>query len=114
MQDRYEEALPLVREASITHYPDALSWFQVATCLDRMGYSEEAVEAFENAATLGQDYDLAWYEWGGSLWNLGRQEEAVAIWSEALSRFPDHERAQEARQFTSRYDEAYSGNLDEE
>jgi len=87
---RYEEALPWVREAAEKYQPDALGWFQVAVCLEKMGRLDEAVNAYQKAISLDPDYPKAWFNLGGVYWNEGNREQAITIWAEAKTRFPDH------------------------
>ena len=88
---KYEEALPLVLAAAENHQPDALSWFQVAYCYEKMRRFTEAVEAYKKATQLDQNYPNAWFALGGLYWNNGEREKAEFIWKEAIKRFPEHD-----------------------
>ena len=88
---RCEESLPILREQAERLQPDAMSWFQVAAALEKLGQDTESVEAYRRAIALDPNYDLAWFNLGGVFWNSGDRENARRIWKEAIGLFPDHE-----------------------
>jgi len=88
--ERYEEALPWVLKAAEKNQPDALSWFQVGVCYEKLGNSSEAVQAYEKAIELDPDYPEPLFNLGGLYWNKGDSEKAKNIWEQALKKFPDH------------------------
>ncbi len=88
---RYEEALPWVLAAAEKHEPDALSWFQVALCHEKMGHRTNAETAYEKAIDLDAEYAKPWFNLGGLYWNDGETQKAKAIWERAVTKFPEHE-----------------------
>ena len=87
---RYEEALPWVRRAAEKHQPDAMSWSQVALCLEKLGRIGEAITAYHKAISLNPDYPEARFNLGGLYWNEGNREQAKTTWAEVKARFPEH------------------------
>lgn len=88
--EKYPEALPWLKEAAEKHHPDALSWFWLAFCLEKLGRPTEAIAAYEKTIALDPDYPEAFYNLGGLYWNERLIPQAKTIWREAISRFPDH------------------------
>jgi len=86
--NRFNEALPLVLDAAERHQPDAMSWFQVGVCYDRLGKLIEAEKAYKKSLLLVPDYQEAWFNLGGVYWNMRLRGEAKKIWEEAIRRFP--------------------------
>ena len=98
---QYDEALPLVLDAAVKHQPDAMSWFQVATCYANLNRFFEAEKAYWQSIELDNNYPKAWYDLGGFYWNCGEGAKAMEIWGIALEKFPNHELADKAREFLS-------------
>lgn len=97
IQEKYEEALPILLAQAKEHLPDAMSWFQVAVAKGNTGDTEGCIKAYERALQLDENYDLAWFHLGGAYWNSNRPVEAMKVWEEAISRFPEHELASKVR-----------------
>jgi len=93
----YEEALPWVLAAAEKHQPDAISWFQVAICREKMGNIVEAETAYEKAIQLNPNYPEAWFNLGGLYWNQKVSQKAIATWKEAMDKFPGHELCKRVR-----------------
>ena len=72
----FERALALVPH-------DALSHFNIAYVLQRLGRHEEALARFERTIEVDPKTDRAWYGLGLSLAKLGRLEEAAEKLQEA-------------------------------
>ena len=89
--ERFEEALPILKEQAEVHMPDAMSWAQLALAQEKLGKIEPSKESLRNAIELDPDYENAYFNLGGVLWNTGGRHEAIKVWSDALGRFPDHE-----------------------
>lgn len=89
--NRFEEALPLVLAQAEGIQPDAMSWFQVATALENLGSTGEAVAAYRKALVLDPDYALAMFNMAGALWNSGDHDQAAIVFRTAAGQFPDHE-----------------------
>jgi tetratricopeptide (TPR) repeat protein len=94
---RYEEALPLLLAAAQEFQPDAMSWFNVARCYERLGKVPDAEVAYKKAIALDENYADAWFDLGGLYWNHGDQRVASIIWKEAIKRFPEHPNAEIVR-----------------
>lgn len=88
--ERYEEALPLVMAAAQKHQPDAMSWFQVGVCYEKLGEIDKSVSAYKNALELNSNYPEAWFNLGGAYWNNRNFKKAKEIWEQAIIKFPDH------------------------
>ncbi|MDO9223370.1 MAG: tetratricopeptide repeat protein [Caulobacter sp.] len=95
--DRYEEALPLLKEQAESLQPDATSWFQLGSAYANSGRPVEAIEAYEKALAIDRDHEQALFNLGGSHWNRGDHVKAIEIWKDALARFPDHDLAARLR-----------------
>lgn len=95
---RHCEALPLVQAQANSIQPDAMSWFQVASALDHLNRTDEAVAAYRKALVLDPDYAVAMFNMAGVLWNRGDREEGGRIFRTAVLQFPDHELTAKARQ----------------
>lgn len=94
---RFHEALPILQAETESLQPDAMSWFQVGVAHDGLKAWSEAIEAFEHALSLNDDYALAWFNLGGAYWNGGEVLDALDVWRRAVARFPDHELASQVR-----------------
>ena len=93
---KYSEALPYVFDAATKFNTDAMSWFQVAVCHEKLGATEKAEEFYQKAIELGPQYTEAWFNLGGLHWNSQNFEKASIIWKEAISKFPDTKLADQA------------------
>lgn len=91
--ERYEESLPILQAQAEKHQPDAMSWFQVAVAHEKLGQTDQSINAYRKAIELDPDYDLAWFNLGGLYWNSEMRDQAVTIWKQAVAQFPDHELA---------------------
>jgi len=89
--EQYESALPIVLAAAEKHQPDALSWFQVGVCYDRLGNHDEAIAAYERSSSLDPEYALSLFNLGGVHFNRKDLHKALDVWRTAFQRFPDHE-----------------------
>lgn len=89
--DRFDESLPILLEQAQSLQPDAMSWFQVGVAYTQLEQAEQAIDAFQRAATLDPEYAPAMFELGGVHWNSGDWAKAKQAWSVACERFPDHE-----------------------
>lgn len=94
----YKEAYQILLEQAEYHYPDAMSWFQVAVACEGIEDNAGSLFAYHKAIKLNPEYDLAWFNLGGIYLNLGSEENAMEIWREAIDRFPDHELVEELYQ----------------
>ena len=97
--ERYDEALPILREQAEQHLPDAMSWFQVAVASEGVGDAENCILAYEKALSLNDSYANAWFNLGGVYWNTGNLEMARSTWTEAIRRFPEHKSIEVVRRF---------------
>lgn len=93
---KYSQALPFVIDAATKYNPDAMSWFQVALCHEKLGNTKKAEIYYKKAIKLDQFYEQAWFNLGGLYWNKSKFDKAYPIWSEAISRFPNSELAIQA------------------
>ena len=89
--NRYEEALQILLPQAREHYPDELSWFQVAIAMEGVGNTEGCIKAYERVLKLDETYAEAWFNLGGVYCNSGQEAKAMEIWTEAILRFPEHE-----------------------
>lgn len=89
--ERFEEAMPILKEQAEVHMPDAISWAQLALAQEKLGEIGHCKESLRKAIELDPDYENAYFNLGGVLWNTGNHKEAIAVWSDALGRFPEHE-----------------------
>ena len=89
--DRYEEALQILLPQAKEHYPDELSWFQVAIAMEGVGDTEGCIDAYKRVLKLDETYAKAWFNLGRIHWNSGQMVKAKEIWTEAMRRFPEHE-----------------------
>ncbi len=97
----YDEALKWLIEATENHQRDALGWGQVGFCYSHLRDFANAATAYRTAIGIDPDYALAHYQLGGVLWNDRQFPAAIVVLTEALSRFPDHECAAQARRMLS-------------
>lgn len=73
---------------------DANSWFEYGGQLDRLGFENEAHDAYERVAEIGidqlDDEHVARYyiQAGSTLRNIGRYKEACALLAKGRRRFP--------------------------
>jgi len=93
---KYGEALPYVLDAATKFNPDAMSWFQVAICHEKLGFFEKAEKYYKKAIDLDSQYIEAWFNLGGLYWNLHNFVKASIVWKEAISKFPDTKLADQA------------------
>lgn len=91
--ERCEESLPILQDQAEKHQPDAMSWFQVAVAHEKLGQTDQSINAYRKAIELEPDYDLAWFNLDGVYWNDEKRDEAATIWKQAVAQFPDHELA---------------------
>lgn len=92
---RYLEALPLMLAAAEKHQPDALSWYNLAVCLEKTekgqtGNIEKVQVAYKKAIEIEPNFAEAWFNFGGFYWNQGDQLTAYSIWKVAIQKFPNH------------------------
>lgn len=95
--ERYDEALEVLLPQAQTHQPDALSWAQVALARDKTGDIPGAIDAYKRALENEPNYALGWFNLGGMYFNHRDFENAESTWTQALTQFPDHELAAEAK-----------------
>ncbi len=93
---KYSEALPYVFDSATKFNTDAMSWFQVAVCHEKLGATEKAEEFYQKAIELDPQYTEAWFNLGGLHWNSQNFEKASIVWNEAISKFPDTKLADQA------------------
>ncbi len=91
--NRYEEALQILLRQAKEHYPDELSWFQVAIAMEGVGDTKGCIDAYERVLKLDETYAKAWFNLGGIYCNSGQIVKAKKVWTEAIRRFPEHELA---------------------
>lgn len=94
---RFEEALPILKYQAEEHWQDALSWGHLAISLEGVGDIEACIANYHKALELDPDYALAWFNLGGVYWNAKMFGEAADVWLQALEKFPDNPRSDEAR-----------------
>jgi tetratricopeptide (TPR) repeat protein len=88
-QERHEQALPLLAQATQQSPKSFLAWFLMGYVLGQLKREEEALHAFERATALRPDDPAGWYNTGLSLNRLGRYPEALIAFDRALALDPD-------------------------
>ena len=88
---RYEEAVQILLPQAEEHYPDELSWFQVAIAMGGVGNTKGCIDTYERVLKLDETYAKAWFNLGGIYCNSGQVAKAQEVWVEAIRRFPEHE-----------------------
>ena len=91
--EKYEEALQILLPHAKEHFPDELSWFQVAIAMEGVGDTEGCIDAYERVLKLDENYAKAWFNLGWIYWNSRQMAKAKEVWTEAIRRFPEHELA---------------------
>lgn len=95
--NRFEEALPILKYQAEEHWQDALSWGHLAISLEGVGDIEGCIAAYHKALELDPDYALVWFNLGGVYWNAKMFGEATEVWLQALEKFADDPRCDQAR-----------------
>ena len=89
-QGKYEEALPLLREAVRKDNQSYLAWTYLASTLDGLQKHNEAVTAADHALQLNPKFALAWSAKGAALNHLGDHDGAIEACNQALAIEPNH------------------------
>ena len=84
----WQEALKLFQQMARKQPKARLIWYNVGICLGYLGRNQEALEAFQHSAALGED-DNTLSAIGSELVKLGRRAEAVPYFQKALAMSPD-------------------------
>lgn len=98
---KYDQALPLIREAAEKYQRDSRSYFQAGVCYAELNDPESAIEAYKKSIDLDPSYPNAWFNLGGLYWNHDRVDDAKKIWAVCLEKFPDNRMCEPVRYFLS-------------
>lgn len=95
-QQRYEEALPLLKQAVKETPQSAVAWKALGAAYAAQARYEEAASAFERACTLDANLADACYFWGRALYALDRFTPSLQALEAALAVDPQPGRVHEA------------------
>ncbi len=90
LEEKYEEALPLLKKAAERKPRYWEAWFQIGFCYGSIGEYKKAVEAYRKTISYNPDDPITWYNLGINLSMLGRLDEAEEAYLEALKLNPEH------------------------
>jgi tetratricopeptide (TPR) repeat protein len=68
-------------DATLDNQQDSKDWYNKGITLGKLGKSDEAITAFDNAIDVNPQYSLAWYYRGVPLKKLGKSAEAQKYWA---------------------------------
>ncbi|MEP6882943.1 MAG: tetratricopeptide repeat protein, partial [Dokdonella sp.] len=90
LQERYAEAVEILKEALVGSPEDALILNNLGSSLRAIGDVEGAVEMFGRATTIDPKLAAAWFNLGKTLKSQARPENALPALEQALQLSPGH------------------------
>ena len=88
-QNRYAEAIKLLREATQLRPDDPDVWLWLGICYDAVGLHDEQTTALREAVRLKPDFGKAWSWLGSGLYAVGNLDAAADALKQALTIQPD-------------------------
>ncbi|MGH8173885.1 MAG: sulfotransferase [Rhodanobacteraceae bacterium] len=93
VQQRYAEAVALLRRAAVLRPEDALIYNNLGSALGESGDLEGAMDAFRQATRATPDLAASWFNLGKAFDTLLRSEDAEAAFARAIELDPTHQAA---------------------
>jgi predicted TPR repeat methyltransferase len=88
---KYEEALPVLQQATEAEPANADAWGHLGTACAETGRMEDALKAFDRALQIKPDLTEGWSRLGGVMRELGQLDEAAGCFERAIALGADDE-----------------------
>ena len=82
---KYEEALPVLQQATTAEPANADAWGHLGTACAETGRMEDALKAFDRALQINPDLTEGWSRLGGVMRELGQLDEAAGCFERAIA-----------------------------